>query len=183
MKILLIGGNGQLGQTISKVLDKKFDLKILTNLIDDQNYCDISNKKSIIKIFEEFSPEVVINAAAFTDVERSEIYRAKANQVNNLSLEEITNQCLKRNSTLMSVVMEEISFLNNKMFSSSFLQGTINEILLIFFKTTFFLKIVIFIKQKKFKIGSLKIELRQSFKIGILKGKKIIFSFLTKSKP
>ena len=101
MKILLLGGKGQLGQTISKVLDKKFDLKILTNLKDDQNYCDISNKQSIIKIFEEFSPEVVINAAAFTDVERSEIYRDKANQVNNLSLEEISNQCLKKNSTLI----------------------------------------------------------------------------------
>ena len=101
MKILLIGGNGQLGQAISNKLDKKFDLKILTNSKNDQNYCDISNKKSIIKIFEQFSPEVVINAAAFTDVERREIYRAKANQVNNLSLEEIASQCLKKNSTLI----------------------------------------------------------------------------------
>ncbi len=118
MKILLIGGNGQLGQTISKVLDKKFDLKILTNLKDDQNYCDISNKKSIIKIFEEFSPEVVINAAAFTDVERSEIYRDKANQVNNLSLEEISNQCLKKNSTLIHFSTDYVYDGNTKGFNS-----------------------------------------------------------------
>ena len=33
MKILLIGGNGQLGQAISKVLSEKFDLKILLVLL------------------------------------------------------------------------------------------------------------------------------------------------------
>lgn len=118
MKILLLGGKGQLGQTISKVLDKKFNLKILTNLKDDQNYCDISNKQSIIKIFEEFSPEVVINTAAFTDVERSEIYRDKANQVNNLSLEEISNQCLKKNSTLIHFSTDYVYGGNTKGFNS-----------------------------------------------------------------
>ena len=117
MKILLIGGNGQLGKAISNVLDKKFDLKILTNLKDDQNYCDISDKRSIIKIFEQFLPEVVINTAAFTDVERSEIYRAKANQVNNLSLEEISNQCLKRNSTLIHFSTDYVYDGNTKGFN------------------------------------------------------------------
>ena len=46
MKILLIGGNGQLGQAISKVLSEKFDLKIFTNSKDDHNYCNISDKNS-----------------------------------------------------------------------------------------------------------------------------------------
>ncbi len=101
MKILLIGGNGQLGQAISKVLSEKFDLKIFTNSKDDHNYCNLSDKNSIAKAFEEYLPEVVINTAAFTDVERCEIYRAKADQINNLSLEEIAIQCLKKNSTLI----------------------------------------------------------------------------------
>ena len=118
MKILLIGGNGQLGQAISNKLDKKFDLKILTNSKNDQNYCDISNKKSIINIFEKFLPEVVINAAAFTDVDRCEIYRSKANQVNNLSLEEIASQCLKKNSILIHFSTDYVYDGNTKFFNS-----------------------------------------------------------------
>ena len=118
MKILLIGGNGQLGQAISNKLDKKFDLKISTNSKNDQNYCDISNKKSIINIFEKFLPEVVINAAAFTDVDRCEIYRSKANQVNNLSLEEIASQCLKKNSILIHFSTDYVYDGNTKFFNS-----------------------------------------------------------------
>ena len=72
MKILIIGGNGQLGKTLNNFIPKT----IGTELVDvtlitrkDLNLCDVEACK---KIVQQIKPEFLINVAAYTNVDLAE---------------------------------------------------------------------------------------------------------------
>jgi len=68
MKILVIGGNGQLGRELAaQGRPKGFLLKTV-----DLPEIDITSETSIRSVSEAFQPELVINAAAYTQVDRAE---------------------------------------------------------------------------------------------------------------
>lgn len=68
MKIMVIGGNGQLGQELAAQGGQKgFVLKTF-----DLPQIDITSETSIQSLTEAFRPELVINAAAYTQVDRAE---------------------------------------------------------------------------------------------------------------
>ena len=76
MKILLIGSNGMLGSMLVRMFDGH-DLIAL-----DKEDIDITDKQAIIEKGGEIAPAVVINAAAYTDVDRAEDARELAFAVN-----------------------------------------------------------------------------------------------------
>ena len=69
MKILLIGSKGQLGQELMHLAQFRKDQIIGTDLPE----CDITNEISLQQAFEQADkPDIVINTAAYTAVDKAE---------------------------------------------------------------------------------------------------------------
>lgn len=67
MNILVLGGSGLVGSRFTKLNKEKFNIHA-----PDASEVDILNKDQLLKAFEQFNPEIVINFAAFTDVQAAE---------------------------------------------------------------------------------------------------------------
>ncbi|HKK46724.1 MAG TPA: dTDP-4-dehydrorhamnose reductase [Balneolaceae bacterium] len=83
MNIVLLGASGQLGREWKSVVDKEFsktDDLILLPYTSSQ--LDITNHKAVRKELQKQQPDIVINCAAFTDVDGAEEQRDKAHLVN-----------------------------------------------------------------------------------------------------
>ena len=71
----LIFGGGQLGQSLKELLP---EAAVVYHSGDYGNVADISDLKSVERIFRQLKPETVINTAAFTDVDGCETDRERA---------------------------------------------------------------------------------------------------------
>ena len=86
MKILITGSNGMLGHDLQEVLKNKHELILTTS-----KTLDITDKDQVIKVICENKPDVVINSAAYTDVDGCEenqdiAYAVNGEGVRNLAL-------------------------------------------------------------------------------------------------
>jgi dTDP-4-dehydrorhamnose reductase len=77
MRILVVGRVGQLGSALSEVLPKRYETKFL-----DQPNIDLATPSSLREIVLSLRPAVVINAAAYTAVDRAESEAALAHTIN-----------------------------------------------------------------------------------------------------
>ena len=78
MNVLITGANGQVGKSFK---DLKVNKKIKF-FYYSKNRLDITNYNETIKVINKIKPEVIINCAAYTDVENSEIYKNLAKKIN-----------------------------------------------------------------------------------------------------
>ncbi len=98
-KVLITGGEGQLGRALSKELDNRnidataYDLK-------DLNITDAAN---IDEVLERVAPDVVINCAAMTNVDGCETNREQAFTVNAQGPLLLAQACHNRNMALVQV--------------------------------------------------------------------------------
>lgn len=76
-KIVVTGGGGQLGTSFSKENPNKYEIIILPR----QNL-DITSKESVYSTIKEIKPVIVINCAAYTNVDGCEEEKEKAFEVN-----------------------------------------------------------------------------------------------------
>lgn len=85
-KIVVIGSSGQLGQEFKNNIEfhKKFH-----TLSYSKDECDISNYQHIKEILQNSNPDVVINCAAYTNVDKAENEQGLANKINNLAVENL----------------------------------------------------------------------------------------------
>ena len=67
MKILITGANGQLGRELAKQYKEKKEIKLILTKRSD---LDISNINEVYKFVNENKPDVIINCAALTAVDR-----------------------------------------------------------------------------------------------------------------
>ncbi len=77
MKILLTGKNGQVGFALHKKLVSLGEV-IATN----RNELDLENSDEIRAFIEKIKPDIIINAAAYTDVDKAETEIELAHKVN-----------------------------------------------------------------------------------------------------
>lgn len=78
MKWLIVGGDGQLGRAMQEELSKTgIEVQSFNRL-----QLDITNENEIMRIFKEAQPNVVLNAAAWTNVDDAENAEAAARAVN-----------------------------------------------------------------------------------------------------
>jgi dTDP-4-dehydrorhamnose reductase len=84
MRVLLIGASGQLGVEIDKLLSKKHHVIKLYNSseIPDGYKMDITDFAHLEDFIIKTRPEVIINTAAMTDVDKCETEREKAYKIN-----------------------------------------------------------------------------------------------------
>ena len=80
MKILVTGSNGQLGSELRflSTIYKSFDW-----IFKDKNNLDISDLLNLESKLNIISPDIIINCAAYTNVEKAEFNREISNKVNN----------------------------------------------------------------------------------------------------
>lgn len=78
MKWLIVGGDGQLGRAVSSTLQQSNSRFISLS----HNQLDITNRKQILEIFLTHSPTIVLNCAAWTDVDGAEESEVDATRIN-----------------------------------------------------------------------------------------------------
>ena len=84
MKILLFGKNGQVGWELQRSLTPLGELLALDS--KSQNVCgDLSNLEGIATTVRNFAPDVIVNAAAYTAVDKAETDSDLAHTVNALA--------------------------------------------------------------------------------------------------
>lgn len=79
MKILVTGVNGQLGYDVCRALKKRGGCEFRGIDIDD---LDITDEAAVHRYIEEYRPDVVIHNAAFTAVDKAELYPEVCERVN-----------------------------------------------------------------------------------------------------
>lgn len=77
LRVLLLGASGQLGKQLQISLNSKFHLAALPREI-----CDIDDPDAVRYCFDAIKPEIVINTAAFTAVDKAETQCDRAYSVN-----------------------------------------------------------------------------------------------------
>jgi len=96
MKLLLFGANGQVGWKLQQSLAPLGDLKICNR--DNANFNDLCELQSIIK---KFAPDIIINAAAYTNVDKAESEKEQAFQINANAIELLSNEAKRINAWLI----------------------------------------------------------------------------------
>ena len=99
MSWLITGGSGQLGIAVSRELDKHgiaFDAWSSKDL-------DITQCSTVSEAIKRLSPEVIINCAAWTDVDGAESYEEEASRVNSDGPENLASAAKLCNSKLIHV--------------------------------------------------------------------------------
>jgi dTDP-4-dehydrorhamnose reductase len=89
-RIFLVGANGMLGQRLVEAFTGDENIQLLTCSVEPEPYfnhvdyisCDLTKRENIKKVIFEFYPDFIINTAAFTNVDLSELERETAWKVN-----------------------------------------------------------------------------------------------------
>jgi dTDP-4-dehydrorhamnose reductase len=90
-KILITGSNGLLGQAMVSVFSRESDFEIIKTSVEPESFTktglqyiqlDITKKEDLKKAVSEIKPVVIINCAAFTDVDKCETERELSWKIN-----------------------------------------------------------------------------------------------------
>ena len=100
MKILVTGANGQLGRSLQKIAG---GYPQHTFIFTDLPEGDIADSSAMAVLFDAATPEVVINCAAYTAVDRAESDPEAAERVNFRGPEALANLALKRKAKLVHI--------------------------------------------------------------------------------
>jgi len=93
MKILLLGKNGQIGWELHR------SLMPLGNIIAlDRKQCDLSCPEKIPDVVRAIQPEVIVNAAAYTAVDKAEVEEELATTINGVSACILAEEARKTNA-------------------------------------------------------------------------------------
>lgn len=98
MKILITGSNGMLGHDLENVLKDKHELILTTS-----KTLDITDKDKTMEIIKENNPDIVINSAAYTDVDGCETNQDLAYAVNGHGVENLALACREIDCPLVHV--------------------------------------------------------------------------------
>ncbi len=97
MKILLTGSNGQVGKEV-KTISNKFNLELIPM---DRSELNITDYSLLDKQIRKHKPEVIINAAAYTDVENAEEEKKLAELINYKAVKNLAELCKKKSILLI----------------------------------------------------------------------------------
>ncbi len=99
MQILVTGANGQLGRELQHLAPNTEHEWCFTDI----KTLDLCNRPSIQAAFEDFQPDLCINAAAYTNVDAAESDEDKAHQVNALGVRHLAEVCKQADVVLLHI--------------------------------------------------------------------------------
>ena len=99
MKILITGANGMLGSDLLNVLNSNKNNEIIATDLDTLNI----SKETAIEEIRKCAPELVINVAAYTDVDGCESNRNLAFEANSIGPKNLALACTKINAPLIHI--------------------------------------------------------------------------------
>lgn len=99
MKIVVFGANGQLGRCLQdKFRSSQDNVKFFSkSQLDITAYNDVKNKIEIVQ------PDFIVNASAYTNVEKAETDFKNANEINHYALHNISDIAKKTDSVLIHI--------------------------------------------------------------------------------
>lgn len=104
MTILVTGGNGQLGCSLRLASAESKHRYIFT----DVEELDITSAEVIEEFFRSEKPDVVVNCAAYTAVERAEDNEAQADLINHRAVALLAEACKRYDATLVHISTDYI---------------------------------------------------------------------------
>lgn len=100
MKILLLGKNGQVGWELQRALSPLGELIALNR--HSKSYCgDLSNLDGLAKTVELLKPDVIVNAAAYTAVDKAENEPELSRLINSEAVKTLAKSAEKINALLI----------------------------------------------------------------------------------
>ena len=112
-RILITGANGLLGQELVSQMSRYPEYDVLATGRDDtprfgHGSCgyvplDVTRFCDVRRLFEDFTPDVVINCAAMTQVDQCETNRDACRRVNVEAVEHLARCCLKHGTRLIQL--------------------------------------------------------------------------------
>jgi dTDP-4-dehydrorhamnose reductase len=109
-KVLVVGSNGLLGQKAVKCFSEKYE--VVTAGIEDLPFTnvecfyqklDITSLDQIKKVIDKFQPNLIFNAAAYTQVDQAEIDRDLCFAVNVTGAKNLANLCAQNKIPLIHI--------------------------------------------------------------------------------
>lgn len=102
MKILLLGKNGQVGWELQRALQPLGKVIALNRQTNEVGLCgDVANFDAINQTFNIVKPDIVVNATAYTAVDKAESDTVQNNLVNHLAVKNLAEQCQQFNALLV----------------------------------------------------------------------------------
>lgn len=108
-KVLVTGANGLLGQKVVRTLSNEFEVLATgrkpASLLPDIDYkpCDITSRSDIRQLIFTFKPNVIVNAAAYTDVDGCEDDRENCWKTNVHAIEHIAQAARSTNAFVIHI--------------------------------------------------------------------------------
>jgi len=103
MKVLIIGAEGMLGHDLVDVLSVENEISTTTIYT-----LDITDIEKTVKTVQEINPDVVVHAAAFTDVNGSESKQDAAYNVNVIGTRNVAVACNRADSALVYICTDYV---------------------------------------------------------------------------
>ena len=99
-KMMILGSQGMLGMEMTYYFQNKFKVIPL-----DYFNLDITNKKLVQETISKYQPDIIINCAAYTDVERAEAKyeRDQAMKINGEAVGFLAEECSKKGITFVQL--------------------------------------------------------------------------------
>jgi len=82
-RLLLIGGEGQIGSALARLLPQTFPQAAL--MVTTQDRVDLTRPQTLVKAIRDHAPDLIINAAAYTAVDRAEQEPELAQKINGVA--------------------------------------------------------------------------------------------------
>ena len=99
MNILITGANGQLGNEMREISKNSPNNYIFTDVAE----LDITNLDAIRECVKANAIDVIVNCAAYTNVDKAEDDVEMANLINNTAVENLAIACNENDATLLHV--------------------------------------------------------------------------------
>ena len=96
MRILLLGANGQVGWELQRSLSPLGEVKVC-----DRQTIDLEELNNLSILLDEYKPEIIVNAAAYTAVDQAETDLDKAKRINTEAVSLLANKSKQLNAMLV----------------------------------------------------------------------------------
>jgi dTDP-4-dehydrorhamnose reductase len=101
IRVLLLGAQGQLGHTIVQHTKPALMDALDALVAYGRDKADFTQPETLVNVLKDIRPDIVINAAAYTNVEEAEIETELAQAVNATALGVLAEQCKKQGVALV----------------------------------------------------------------------------------